>query len=201
MGRALERPRSVGAAYWAADRAFVRAQRATRDCKTLKRKSVRGAEASAAKKESAPHAQPSRIPPQGRKPAVAVAPVPRTKSGAACRICARTLAESDRRIIRLACQGLKCHYNGIIITRRPTGAYTTNGATGKPLGGEGVEPDLADRNVQLSRSAGDAGQARAHRERSRHAHPGARSLRHARGALPRNAHCGAGGGGRIVRRP
>src|SRR6516225_1859997 len=37
--------------------------------------------ATAAKKESAPHAQPSRIPPQGRKPAVAVAPVLRTKSG------------------------------------------------------------------------------------------------------------------------
>src|SRR5215471_16905143 len=32
-------------------------------------------------RKSAPYAQPSRIPPQGRKPAVAVAPVLRTKSG------------------------------------------------------------------------------------------------------------------------
>src|SRR5690348_260830 len=47
--------------------------------KALKRKSVRDAEASAAK--SAPHAQPSRIPPQGRKPVVAVAPVQRTHRG------------------------------------------------------------------------------------------------------------------------
>src|SRR5262249_27726974 len=54
---------------------------------------------------------------------------------------------------------------------------------------------------QLSRFAGDARQTRAHRERSRHAHPGARSLRHARSALPRDAHPGTRGGGRVARSP
>jgi hypothetical protein len=89
-------------------------------------------------------------------------------------------AESKARAIRLAKQGLKCHYNGII-TREALG----NGATRKPLGGPVTESDLARRNFQLSRSSGGSWQTWPHRERGRDPHSGSRNIRNDRTRIPR----------------
>jgi len=101
----MERPRSIAAAVWAADRAFVRAQRATARPKTSKRKSVCGFKSRSGKEmpQTRPKAFSSRWQPVRRKsqphqaltphftephpaskdgkPAVGVAPVRCTLSG------------------------------------------------------------------------------------------------------------------------
>jgi hypothetical protein len=114
----MERPRSIAAAVWAADRAFVRAQRATARPKTSKRKSVCGFKSRSGKempqtrpkafsspwaagppKKSAPpstnaafHRAASRL--KDGKPAVGVAPVRRTDRGRFLSL----LSENPRRI-------------------------------------------------------------------------------------------------------
>jgi hypothetical protein len=65
----MERPRSIAAAVWAADRAFVRAQRATARPKTSKRKSVCGFKSRSGKEmpQTRPKAFSSRWQPVRRK--------------------------------------------------------------------------------------------------------------------------------------
>jgi hypothetical protein len=89
-------------------------------------------------------------------------------------------AESKARAIRLANQGLKCHYNGIIICEA-----LGNGATRKPLGGSVTQSDLARRNFQLPRSSCESWQIGPHRERGRDPHSGSRNIRNDRTWIPR----------------